>query len=119
MPFGLPVGATLSNSGRVVGPAANAAIATIPAASLPAGFYSVTVIASYGAVAGVEFDLQVQVQGAAQFTIPIQGNANAAQAEPVEFILKFNGLQSLTLNAIAGNAAGIYMGLLLATKVRL
>jgi hypothetical protein len=117
--FGDPVGASLTASGKVVGPGAGAAICTIPAASLPAGFYSVQMLALYGAAAGVDFDVQLQVQGAAQFTLPIGGAVDTGTGGIAEVILKFNGLQNLSLNAIAGNGAGVYMGLLIATKIRL
>jgi hypothetical protein len=115
--IGQPVGNSVFASGNVPGPAAGAAIATIAAASLPAGTYHVMAEVGYGAVAGAVDDMRLQAGATNLFTFRVAASAGVNQYVDIELVRVLDGSTALTINAIAGGA-GNYEGYMTATPIR-
>lgn len=111
-------GASVGAAGTVTAPAAGAAIATIPAGSLPAGTYEVEATVGYGGTPGGVngFDLR------AGATI-ISGLASLAVANHLAPRVGFrrvtvDGATAITVNAVAAGATGsVFIAQLSATRV--
>lgn len=115
----VPVGASVGVAGSATAPAASAAIATIAAASLPAGTYRVYVKTGFAGTAGTLNDFEVR-KGSTDVVTPLLALAlaNTTQDRVLDSV-ELDGSQALTLNAIAGHGAtnGVYVGELVATRI--
>jgi len=114
---GQPTGTTIFASGSVTGPGAGATIATIASGNLPAGIYLIDIQVWYGAVAGAENDMALQVSGSNIFTFQIDAAAASNIPVRLDAVRKLSGANDLTVVAVAG-AAGTYKCSIAATKIR-
>lgn len=110
-------GSSVSNDGTVTSPGAGATIASIPAASLPAGTYNVTVDFTLSGTVGAVDNNNIQlVYGSQTFTLDNNIGVGEQTFGPIQIIS--NGASALTLKAIAAGTVGsIYTATIIATPV--
>lgn len=114
-------GTTVTSTGVVTGPAAGATITSIPASSLPAGWYDLYTVAHYGgttAVAAERNNMQIQTPTTAIYVINIPGQAASngymiPTSPPIRTFL--DGLTALSITAIgAGTGTAVYSASIIA-----
>jgi hypothetical protein len=95
-------------SGSVVAPGAGAAIATLAAASLPAGKYKVEVVASVSGNAVADLGNMRLRRGGVDVASPMPHGASGQPGAPfVVDELALDGTQNLTVEAIGAGTAAI------------
>jgi hypothetical protein len=109
---------TVVGSGEATAPAAGSTIATIPAASLPAGKYRVKVISAVSNnVSADRNNMEFQV-GGVDYVTPLVHGCNGQPGETELSYLVLDGTQALDVKNIGvGTAAVEYAATLLATRL--
>lgn len=111
------LGDSVGAAGSAVAPAANAAIVTIAAGSLPAGEYEVRARGMYGGVADVVNNMNLRKGGAAIMTLSVSALANSEPDMTVLPRITLDGATALTVNAIAAGAVNtVYRAEIIATR---
>lgn len=110
--------ASLSNYGKVTGPAASAVIATIT--SPPAGVYTVTLYNELsGTVAAADQDnIKLLVDGVTITTLPLSAVIASGDVQPPLTITVKSSGTSIVVEAVgAATGTAVYSSLIIATKV--
>lgn len=111
------LGDSVGAAGSAVAPAANAAIVTIAAGSLPSGEYEVRVRGMYGGTADTINNMNLRKGGAAVMTLSVSTAINGEPDMTVLPRITLDGTQALTVNAInAGAASTVYRAEIIATR---
>lgn len=113
------LGDSPGTTARAVAPAAGAAIATIAAASLPAGTYDVQVLTSYdGAVAAAERNNMEFREGAVVRSALLAPSVANVVTPVVVFRVVLDGATAVSVNATAAGTVGVgYNAQLVAIRV--
>ena len=111
--IGVYAGAPFSANGTATGPAAGGII-TGASLTLGIGRWEISVAAGWGSVAGVQDNIELKiVQGAPSVTVLIPLSMNGAAASlPVYndriIVVVYSGTATVSVNAIATDASGVY-----------
>lgn len=96
-------------SGKVTAPTALQTIATIVAASAPAGLYDITIHASVSNAAVADESNMKLVKNGADFVVPIPHGVNGVDVVEVFRREQLDGINPVTVAAVgAGTAAIVY-----------
>lgn len=108
--------------GKVTGPAADAAVATIASASLPTGLYEIVLKCMYtgsGAAAADVDNIDLRRQGTQIYRMLMPANIAASDYDTMtsqKLYYRFNGSQNLTVNAVGNATATVAYGAILTAR---